>query len=152
MRKKLKFLLTFAVCFVCVFSFSMVSFASTGNEGIMPCYENISTAMIDIGYFDDYGLATGTATRQNGTTQLLGVLNVYESTNGDWQLVASFSGDTTRRSLAVSGEFPATQGKTYKAVFTVSCVSSTLVETDVLECVKTFNWFFAKELEQKIKI
>ena len=139
MRKKLKFFLTFAVCFVCVFSFSMVSFASTGNEGILPCYENISTATIDIGYFDDYGLVTGAATRQNGTTQLLGVLNVYENTNGNWQLVASFSGDTTRRSLVVSGEFPATQGKTYKAVFTVSCVSPTLVETDVLECVKTFN-------------
>ena len=139
MRKKLKFLLTIVVCFVCVFSFSIVSFAATGNEGIMPCYENLSMAGIDIGYFDDYGLVTGVATRQTGTIQLLGVIHVYESINGDWELVSSFSGDTTKRSLAVSGEFPAEQGKTYKAVFTVSCVSSTLVETDVLECVKTFN-------------
>lgn len=139
MRKNLKSLLTIAVCFVCLFSFSIVSFAATGNEGIMPCYVNLSTADIDIGYFDDYGLVSCTATRQTGTTQLLGVVHVYESINGDWELVSSFSGDTTRRSLVVSGEFPATQGKTYKAVFTVSCVSPTLVETDVLECVKTFN-------------
>lgn len=139
MRKNLKSLLTLAVCFICLLSFSIVSFASTGNDGIMPCYVNLSTADIDIGYFDDYGLVSCTATRQNGTTQLLGVVNVYEKVNGNWVQIAAFSNDTTRYSLAVVGEFPATQGKTYKAVFTVSCVSSTLVETDVLECVKTFN-------------
>lgn len=139
MRKNLKSLLTLVVCFVCLFSFSIVSFAATGNEGIMPCYENLSTASIDLGFFDDYGLVSCTATRQNGTTQLLGDVNVYEKVNGNWVQVATFSNDTTRYSLAVVGEFPATQGKTYKAVFTVSCVSSTLVETDVLECVKTFN-------------
>lgn len=139
MKKLKKSLLAVVLCVVCLLSFSIVSFAATGNEGVMPCYQNLSSASIDIGYFDDYGLVTCTATRQTGTTQLLGVVNVYELTNGEWEKIASFSNDTTRYSLAVTGEFPAVQGKTYQAVFTVTCVSSTLVETDVLECVKTYN-------------
>lgn len=139
MRKNLKSLLTLAVCFVCLFSFSIISFASTGNDEIMPCYENLSMATVDIGYFDDYALVTGVATRQTGTTKLVGVVNVYGYTNGDWEFISSFAGETTRRSLAISGEFPAEQGVTYKAVFTVSAMSDTLIETDVLECVKTFN-------------
>lgn len=139
MKKLKKSLLAVVLCVVCLLSFSIVSFAATGNEGVMPCYQNLSSADLDIGYFDDYGLVTGTATKQTGTTKLLGVINVYVQTNGDWVEVASFSNETTRGSLAVSGEFPAQQGNTYKAVFTVTGVSSTLVETDVLECVKTYN-------------
>lgn len=139
MRKLVKSFLAVVVCVMCLISFSVVSFAATGNDGIMPCYVNLSTADIDIGYFDDYGLVTCTATKQAGTTKLVGVVNVYEYTNEDWELIASFANEATRGSLAVSGEFPAEKGITYKAVFTVSAMSDTLIETDVLECVKTYN-------------
>ncbi len=139
MKKTKKLLTTALICVLCVLSLSVTAFAATGNDGVAPCYENISTATIDIGYFDGVGLVTASATRRIGTTKMAGVVNVYESVNGEWVFVASFANESTRASLVVSGEFEAVQGKTYKAVYTITAIDATTVETDVLECVKTYN-------------
>ena len=139
MKKTKKLLTTVIICILCILSLSVTAFAATGNDGVAPCYENISTADLDIGYSNGTGIVTATATRRIGTTTMAGVVNVYESVNGEWVFVASFANESTRASLAVSGEFDATQGKTYKAVYTLTAIDATTAETDVLECVKTYN-------------
>ena len=139
MKKTKKLLTTAIICVLCILSLSVTAFAATGNDGVAPCYENISTADLDIGYFDGVGLVTASATRRIGTTKMAGVVNVYESVNGEWVFVVSFANESTRASLVVSGEFDATQGKTYKAVYTLTAIDATTAETDVLECVKKYN-------------
>lgn len=139
MRKTKRLLTTALICMLCILSLSATAFAAMPDNGVAPCYDNISTASIDIGYSNGVGLVTGTATRQPGTTKMVGVINVYELVNGEWEFVASYANESTRPSLAVVGEFEAVRGKTYSAVFTISAMDDTTVETDVLECEKTYN-------------
>ncbi|MBQ4584959.1 MAG: hypothetical protein IJA82_01995 [Clostridia bacterium] len=139
MRKTKRLLTTALICMLCILSLNVTAFAAMPDNGVEPCYDNISTATLDIGYFDDVGLVTASATKQLGTIKMVGVVNVYESVNGEWEFVDSYANESTRGSLVVSGEFEATLGKTYKAVFTISAMDDTTVETDVLECVKTYN-------------
>lgn len=140
MKKTKKLLTTALICILCVLSLSVTAFAATADNGVAPCYENISTAILDIGYSDGIGIVSATATRRIGTTKMIGVVDVYEQISGDnWELIGSWSKESTRASLAISIEFEAVQGKTYSAVYTLTAIDDTTVETDVLEVVKTYN-------------
>lgn len=139
MRKTKRLLTTALICILCILSLNVTAFAAMPDNGVEPCYDNISTADIDIGYFDGVGLVTASATKQLGTIKMVGVVDVYELVNGEWEFVDSYANETTRGSLVVSGEFEAVRGKTYSAVFTISAMDDTTVETDVLECEKTYN-------------
>lgn len=140
MKKTKKLLTTAIICVLCILSLSVTAFAATSDNEVAPCYENISTAMLDVGYSNGTGIVTATATRRIGTTKMIGVVDVYEQVSGDnWVLIGSWSKESTRASLGISIEFDATQGKTYKAVYTLTAIDDTTVETDVLRCVKTYN-------------
>ena len=139
MRKTKRLLTTALICILCILSLNVTAFAAMPDNGVAPCYDNISTATLDIGYFDGVGLVTASATRQPGTTKMVGIVDVYELVNGEWEFVDSYANETTGPALVVSGEFEAVRGKTYSAVFTISAMDDTTVETDVLECEKTYN-------------
>ena len=136
-----KKLLSLALALVfCVLTFSVTVFAATGDDGVAPCYDNISTATIDLAFFDGEGLATASATRQIGTTKMVGIVDIYvKNSSGEWDFVTSWSKESTRASLAISGEFTAVRGRTYKAVFTITAIDDTYVETDVLSVQRTYN-------------
>lgn len=138
MIKISKSIIAIVLCTICLFSFSTAVFAAE-NEGIMPCYENISSATLQIGYSGSVGTVTATATRQTGTTHMAGIVNVYHWENNGWVFVDSFSKESTRNSLVISEDFTAKKGHQYKAVFSITATDATTVETDVLECVKTYN-------------
>ncbi len=135
-----KILSIIMLCIICSLSLVVMASAAMPENQIEPLYENLSSATLDIGYYDGTtGLVTATATRKAGTTKMVGVVDVYQWINNDWEFVTSFAKESTRNSLVISEEFSAQQGQQYKAIFTISAIDATLTEVDVLECVKTYN-------------
>ena len=71
---------------------------------------------------------------------MVGIVDIYvKNSSGEWDFVTSWSKESTRASLAISGEFTAVRGRTYKAVFTITAIDDTYVETDVLSVQRTYN-------------
>ena len=127
----------FILCCMFASMFSICAFAQD-SYGVMPCYDNISDATIEISFNGNTGKVTGIARKMTGATSLEGVLDVYEENNGQWVLVGSWSNSTTRRALSVTGEFDAVSNRTYKAIFTVVAYGTT-TETVTVEAYKLCN-------------
>lgn len=136
MKKILSIIL---LCIICLLSFVVMASAAMPENQVEPLYENLSSVTLQMGFSDGVGLVNATATRQAGTTKMVGVVDVYQWINNDWEFVTSFAKESTRNSLVISEEFSAQQGQQYKAIFTISAIDATLTEVDVLECVKTYN-------------
>lgn len=119
-----KFITTLILCCMLISTFSFTAFAQD-DYGVMPCYDNVSRATVDISFSGTTGTAKGTAIKYSGVGNLEGTITVYKKVNGQWTYVCSNSNSTTGRSLTVSSSFTATANVEYKAVFTVVAYGTT---------------------------
>ena len=130
MKKTTRILSLIAACFICISAFSFSAYAN--DYGVMPCYDNISAATINITFDEGVGTAKGTVTKVTGVTSMDGTMEVYKEVNGEWVFVDSATATTTGRRLSVTVNFDAEQGVNYKAVLTIVAYGAT-TETIVKE-------------------
>ena len=138
MKKITKILAVIMLCCVMATTFGITAFAQD-DYGVMPCYDNVSTADVDITYSGTTGTVSGSATKVTGVTRLEGTLVLYKkNSSGGWDYVDTWTGSTTRRTLSITGNFTAPAGATFKAEFTVTAYGDT-TETITIEYEKTNN-------------
>ncbi len=127
-----KFLTTLILCCLLISTFSFTAFAQNEDYGVMPCYDNISRATINIVFSGNTGTAKGTAIKLTGVGDIEGTIDVYQKINGQWVYMCSGSNSTTGRSLSVTVNFAAAANVEYKAVFTIVAYGTTTetIETE----------------------
>ena len=102
------------------------------DYGVAPCWENMSTVIVDIGFSGTNGLASVTADRILGvTTSIEATLTVYRKVGNTWVYVTSTSGSSSR-SLNLDVEFTGIKGATYKAVAEVTATGTEGTDMDTI--------------------
>ena len=139
MKKKIfkKFIGTIFCCLI-LLSCTISAFASEipGNSEVIPRWESIEYATVNIGFSNGICNPTGTAYKQTSATSIEGTLTLYKEVNGVWVYVDEWYKSTTRSTLAISGEINAISGVRYKAVFNVVAYTGSSSETYSTEFIK----------------
>lgn len=103
---------------------------------IAPCWNYMNKVKVDVNFSGDSGKATATVERIFGvTTKLEATLTLYKQSGSDWIYVDSTSESSTR-SLALTLDFNAESGATYKAVVEVTAYGNSGSETTEAEKIK----------------
>ena len=127
MKNTIKIVLSLIICIITLLSLGMtVLGAAPENDTIMPLYDNITRAVVNITFSNGTGTAIATVKRASGTNSMSGILEVYNS-NG--VLVASGTNQTTRATLVISVSFNATIGQTYTAILSATAIKSNVEES-----------------------
>ena len=125
-------------CMLLCSAIAIPSYAAVKEEtSVMPLWDNISIASVDISFSGTNGNATGNITKQDGVTFSEGTVFVYKKVGSEWVYVADAYNSTTRYTLAVSCDFPAQSGVEYKAVFSVTAYRGEDGESHVMETYRT---------------
>ena len=130
MRKRISYLLMLVI----VMTAMLGTAANASTESVM--WTNISSATVDINKNGASSSATGTVVGISGTTNISGTITVYLKSGSTLIYVASNSGSTTTRTLAVDVTFTAISGATYVAVFSGSVTANGTTESFSVSCTK----------------
>lgn len=104
---------------------------------IAPCWSYMNRVEADVNFSGSSGKATASVERVFGvTTKLEATLTLYKQSGADWIYVDSTSESSTR-SLALTLDFNAESGATYKAVVEVTAYGNGGSETTEAEKIKT---------------
>lgn len=122
--------------FVIVFSAVLLTVSANAtvpeDEGVMPCWENMSSINLSIGFSEDVGTATVSVSRIAGiTTSIEATLEVYRKSGSRWVFVDDVSGSSTR-SLGLDLDFDAVEGTQYKAVAYVTAYGPNGAESETV--------------------
>ena len=135
MRRNL--ILFFIIVFSAVLLAVSANAAVPENDGVMPCWENMSDISLSIGFDGDVGTATISALRVAGvTTSIEATLEVYKKSGSRWVFVDDTSGSSTR-ALFLDLEFDAVEGTQYKAVAYVTAYGPNGAESETVTEIAT---------------
>lgn len=130
MKRNLLFF--FIIVFSAVLLAVSASAATPEDEGIMPCWDNMSGINLSIGFSGDVGTATVSVSRVAGvTTSIEATLEVYKKSGSRWVFVDDTSGSSTR-GLFLDLEFDAVEGTQYKAVAYVTAYGPSGAESETV--------------------
>ena len=133
-----KIITVILVCILLCSTFIISSYAAVKEEtSIMPLWDNIAIADVDMGFSGTAGTACGTMTKQDGVTFSEGTVFVYKKVGSEWVYVADAYNSTSRYTLAVTCDFTAESGVEYKAVFSVTAYRGEVGESHVAEAYNT---------------
>ncbi len=116
------------------------SYAAVSEPDIMPLWDSIYSAQLEIAFGGDGGLsgtAAGAARRQTTATSIEGTVTVYKNVDGEWVFVNSAYNSTTRMSLGVSCDFEAEKGVEYMAIFDVTAYTGSVGEDFTMDAFRT---------------
>lgn len=121
-------------------SFALPTFAAQApTPEIEPLWDGISSMTLTLSFPEDFGSVSGCARKKSVAESISAVLTVYRQDGAGWTAIAEWSGSKTIGTLAIGGEFDVVQGKTYKAVFTVTAYVNGVAEVETFEDIKTNN-------------
>lgn len=104
---------------------------------VMPLFESISTASVDIVFDGTTGVVGANATKQSTATSISGTLTLFEEMNGEWIEMDSWYKSVSRGTLAINQSFDADNGVRYKAVFDIVAYTGTTPEYFTCEHIET---------------
>ena len=126
MKKPLKIVLTVLMTVALLIPTSVSAFAALPpDDGKVELqWTSISSMNVEMAFNGDASNATGTARKQTTATSIEGTVTVYKLVGDTWEFVADAYKSTTRVTLAVSVDFEAESGYTYKAEFEVTAYTN----------------------------
>lgn len=104
---------------------------------VQPRWTSISSIDVCIAFDGTDGNVAATAIKQATASSIKGTLVLYKKVGSSWEYMDEWSGSKSRGTLALSGDFTAVGGVTYKAVFTVTAYTNGVGETETVEYIKT---------------
>ena len=137
MKKTQKIIFTLLLTVAIILPATVGAFA-TSPERVQPRWASIATIELDMTFDGDDGNASGAARKQSTATNIEGELMVHERVGERWVYVSDGYAEKPVGTLAVSVDFPAEEGSTYKAVFTVTAYTGDDAETEVVEYTETY--------------
>lgn len=130
-------IITLVLFAMLVFPLSSLAAISSPENEVEPFWVNIEHITLDITFSQNNGVAVASVGRVFGiTTSIEATLTVYVQDGNDWVFVDSTTKSSTR-SLAISLEFDAEEGATYKAVLDVIAYGTSVDETETIEKIET---------------
>lgn len=129
---KRNLLLFFVIVFSAVLLSVSASAAAPKNEEVMPCWENMDSISLTIGFDGDVGTAAVSVARIFGvTTSIEATLEVYRKDGSRWVFIDDVSGSSTR-TLGLDLDFDAVEGTQYKAVAYVTAYGPNGAESETV--------------------
>ncbi len=126
MKKPLKIVLTVLMTVALLIPTSVSAFAALppddGKAELQ--WTSISSMSVDMVLDGSASEASGVARRQSTASSIEGTVTVYKLVGDTWEFVADAYKSTTRVTLAVSVDFEAESGYTYKAEFEVTAYTN----------------------------
>ena len=136
MKKTTKITITLLLVLAMIIPATVGALAASSQK-IQPRWTSIFTIELDITYDGTSGNAGGVARKQSTATDLEGTLTVYKLVNGQWEFVEDVYGRKPIGTLALSVDFYAEIGATYKAVFEVTAYTGSAAETETVDYTET---------------
>lgn len=136
MKKTTKITVTLLLALAMIIPATLGAFAAL-PETVQPRWTSIAIIELDIAFVGSDGNATGLARKQSTATNIEGILTVYKLVDGEWVFVDDTSGEKPVGTLALSVDFYAEEGVTYKAEFEVTAYTGNSPETETVEHIET---------------
>lgn len=140
MKNKKRAIAVIALVFtlITVWCFPMGAYAAENERTqIQPRWNSILSIDGDITFCGTDGNATGMASKQSTASLIEGTLVLYRQSGDDWIYMDEDYNSKSRGTLAVSIDFEAVSGVTYKFEFTVTAYTNGVGETKTIEYSET---------------
>lgn len=127
MKRPLKIVLTVLMTVALLIPTSVSAFAAMPPDDGKAEIQWTSIAFMNVDTVldaDGMSNATGTARKQSTASSIEGTVTVYKLVGDTWEFVTDAYKSTTRVTLAVSVDFEAESGYTYKADFKVTAYTN----------------------------
>ena len=138
MKRTTKIIVTLLLALVMTIPTTIGVFAATPEQQVQPRWTSIFSIELDMTFVGTEGNALGAARKQSTATNIEGTLTVYKQVGNDWEFVADGYAQKSFGTLAVSVDFYAEEGATYKAVFDVTAYTGSAAETETVDYTETY--------------